>query len=104
MQSTTISSIWFREQNYQQEEEFLPSLRLRKKPLDPWTLSIIGRGYRIQLSVEPNLSWVPPKWCICMPKGSLKVQILREQVAILIQMRAIEQVNGTSADFFWCKK
>ena len=63
--------------------------------LDPWTLSIIRSGYRIQLSVLPYLSRVPPKWCTRMPQDSLKVQILREQVASLLQKRAIEEVNCT---------
>ena len=48
-----------------------------------------------QLSVLPYLSRVPPKWCTRMPQDSLKVQILREQVASLLQKRAIEEVNCT---------
>ena len=63
--------------------------------MDPWTLSIIRSGYRIQLSVLPYLSWVPPKWCTRMPHDSPKVQIFRVQVASLLQKRAIEEVNCT---------
>lgn len=61
---------------------------------DSWTLSIVRSGYRIQLSVLPHLLTNPPKWCTKMPQDPVKVQVLREEVRILLQKRAIEEVTG----------
>ena len=60
---------------------------------DIWTLSIIRRVYRIQLHVLPRLFRSPPRWCTRMPQDPIKMEILKEEVASLLQKQAIEEVK-----------
>lgn len=61
---------------------------------DTWTLSVVRSGYRIQLSVLPQLFRSPPRWCLRMPQDPVKLHILREEVSSLLQKRAIEEVQN----------
>ena len=50
---------------------------------DPYVLSIIAKGYRLRFTSPPLL--LNTTWEIRLPKGSHKIQGMREQISLMLQ-------------------
>ena len=61
-------------------------------------LSIVAKGYRLHFKSPPLLLQTP--WEIRFPKGSQKIQGMREQISLMLQKNAILEISPDTPGFY----
>ena len=61
-------------------------------------LSIVANGYRLTFTSSPLLLKAP--WQIRPPKGSQKIQGMREQISLMLQKNAISEIPPDTQGFY----
>ena len=65
---------------------------------DPYVSSIVAKGFRLRFTSPPLLLKIP--WEIRLPKGSQKIQGMREQISLMFQKNAISEIPPDSPGFY----
>ncbi|MCG7867312.1 MAG: reverse transcriptase-like protein [Candidatus Thiodiazotropha taylori] len=66
---------------------------------DTWALSVVRKGYRIPFARDPPLSLHP----ILFPVSSYQLPLLKEEVQLLLQKKAVEVVSDPTSPGFYSR-